>query len=171
MHSNSSSMQQLRVTKAYSSSDALFLHSELPESTELYTHVLKNQNLVMALMAHFGGCSFHIPRRWPPHGQRGDEAKHPLQKVLNHEQFLRLVEHFGGTEIYIPKGTRSKAILRNNRIIQSYSKATSQGVSSNLIVRQLAQEYNLSDRRIWGILKTCPAGQHAQASIGIADSP
>ncbi len=134
--------------------------ASLPESASLLGTVLHDTKSLLALMQRFGGCTVRIPKKWPPMSARKNRVKskgpHVLCEVLTLEQMVKVVAHFGGTEVYIPKGSRYLGQMRNHEIIQSYSQATAQGVSSGYVVQTLAQRYGLSDRRIWDILKTTP---------------
>lgn len=57
-----------------------------------------------------------------------------------------LSKAFGGTTLYIPKLSTLSIQVRNRQIIGEYTA----GVN----VKQLSAKYDLSDRRIWSILKT-----------------
>ncbi len=162
---NSSTQQNMRLKAVLTNSQGQAACAHLPESASLLGSVLNDANTLLALMQNFGGCTLRIPKKWPPKVSTKEGAKprrpHALCQVLSTEQMAKVVAHFGGTEVYIPKGARYLGQVRNHEIIESYSKATGQGVSSGHVVQKLAQRYGLSDRRIWDILKTTPP-HHAQ---------
>ncbi len=155
-HHSSCSQKKLQVKNAPSQAQSFSLYEHLPENAAILGHVLQSSQSLLALMRHMGGCTVRIPRLWPPYGQKAEEAQHPLREILSIAQMQAVVQHFGGTDVYIPKGARYLAQARNASIIQGFTKATRAGASSSQVVRNLAKEYGLSDRRVWGILKTTP---------------
>ncbi len=159
MHS-SSTQQNMRLKAVLTNSQGQTTCAYLPESASLLGSVLNDSNTLLSLMQNFGGCTLRIPKKWPPKPSTKESTKpkrpHALCQVLSAEQMAKVVAYFGGTEVYIPKGARYLGQVRNHEIIESYSKATGQGVSSGHVVQKLAQRYGLSDRRIWDILKTTP---------------
>jgi hypothetical protein len=90
----------------------------------------------------FGGRSILVPKK---EVGRGDKAFAALAEVIGTNETRRLCKHFGGEVIYIPR--RMKEILheRNLRIVAAFN--------SGVTVSQLTAQFNLSDRRIWQILK------------------
>ncbi len=124
------------------------LPKKLPETAYILRVLLQDDAALLAILRGFGGQTLRVPARWP---WRGDN--NALHQMLSEAQMKKIVAHFGGTDLYIPKCARYVLQLRNACIIQNYSKATQNGVSSGEAVQQLARQNNLSDRRIWGILK------------------
>ncbi len=153
MYSSSAPKQRLRPQQSSSADLAKAQGEVLPENAVLLGHVLQSQETLLALMRLMGGCTLRIPRAWSYAQAHG----HPLLEVLSKEQMQRVVLHFGGTDMYIPKGSRYFAQQRNSSIIATFTKGIRQGHSSSRVVRELAKEHGLSDRRVWGILKTCPS--------------
>jgi hypothetical protein len=90
----------------------------------------------------FGGRSILIPKK---EVGRGDKAFAALAEVIGMNEARRLCKYFGGESIYIPR--RMKEILheRNLRIVTAFN--------CGVTVSQLTAQFNLSDRRIWQILK------------------
>ncbi len=131
-----------------------FLYEKLPDTAQVLYGILENAEVLHQVLQQFGGQTLRIPARWPPHGQSKESHKHPLRQVLTPEQMQKIVRHFGGTELYIPQCKRYLCYMRNSTIVSAFSKATQSGVSSGQAVQVLARRYQLSDRRIWGILKS-----------------
>ncbi len=153
MYNSSSSLRRVLLKKSLGSSDANALYSRLPSSAEEFGMLLDNVDVLLSLLSRFGGQTVRIPSRWPPVGQSLNSKAHELRAVVTGRQMLKIVAHFGGTEVYIPKCTQHLKAARNASIVKYFSNATKKGTSSGATVQRLAQRYQLSDRRIWSILK------------------
>ncbi len=160
-HQTKSSTKHLQVTQVKEASSSSSLQEnqcayreKLPDTAQLLYDILKDTQVLQSLLRHFGGHTLRIPARWPPHGETQNTDKHPLRQVLSPEQMQSLVQHFSGTELYIPKCNKYLCQVRNVAIVSSFSTATRHGISSGQAVQELARRYQLSDRRIWGILKS-----------------
>ena len=57
------------------------------------------------------------------------------------------------TRVYVPRCNALLGKLRQREIIEGFSRHTSHGLSSTAAVAALAQRHDMSDRRIWQILK------------------
>ncbi len=156
--SSTNHVRAAQVKESISSSsfqkDQCAYREKLPDTAQLLYDVLKDAQVLQNLLQHFGGHTLRIPARWPPHGETQNTTKHPLRQVLSPEHMQSLVRHFSGTELYIPKCNKYLCQVRNVAIVSSFSAATRQGISSGQAVQELARRYQLSDRRIWGILKS-----------------
>jgi len=91
-----------------------------------------------------------------PVGSRTNSAK-PVQKLVDdlgcEETAKALIKHYGGTVIYLPRCVVAVRALRNMVIHQAAEDGLSAKRSMVSIVTDLAQQFRLSDRRIWEILK------------------
>ncbi len=149
--------KQLLRGKASSSAsfskETSLVWSKLPDTAQLLYTVLGDKEVLHELLQHFGGHTLRIPTRWPPHGEALESTKHPLRQVLEPKHMQNMVRHFGGTEVYIPKCNKYLCHIRNTTIVTAFCTATRNGTSSGQAVQALAKQYQLSDRRIWGILK------------------
>lgn len=119
----------------------------LPDSVRRLWTVLGDMRRLWRVLAAYGGRTLRIPCALPP-------ASHALRRRLGAACLRRLVAAFGGTEIYVPTCGRVLARVRQREIIMEFSHATARGVSSVTAVARLAARHDLSDRRIWQILKT-----------------
>ncbi|MDD2894354.1 MAG: Mor transcription activator family protein [Halothiobacillaceae bacterium] len=72
-------------------------------------------------------------------------AEARLTVVMGSEAANKMINAYSGGWIDIPKHTAAELELRNKRIIQDYD--------SGITLRQLAQKYELSERRICSVLK------------------
>lgn len=144
----------LRRRVANSSPDmARRCQEELPATVRELLRLLGDLDTVLELVALFGGGTWYIPTVWPLPGTRGGKTTHPLRRVLTQEQMTGLTRYYGGTQLYIPRCQRALQRLRNARIILSFSAGVAKGRSSRDLVRRLALRHNLTDRRVWDILK------------------
>ncbi len=129
------------------------VHVHLPESAQVLQSVIQNNDSLLQLIGHFGGCTLRVPAQWPPHGQKANYKGHPLRRVLSSSQMQRMVSHYGGTDLYVPKCTQHILRLRNKALTDSFCKETRRGQSTGHVVQKLARRYHISDRRVWAILK------------------
>ena len=90
----------------------------------------------------FGGRNLPIPKR---EVGRGDRAFAALAEVIGTNATRRLCNHFGGESLYIPAGMKEILQDRDRRIVTAYN--------SGVTIHQLIAQFNLTDRRIWQILK------------------
>ncbi len=153
MYSSSILSRRKILKKSFGNTDVETLYSSLPGAAYELSIVLNNSETLLSVLSRFGGCTLRIPARWPPHGQSVHCRNHDLRKVLTGKQMEKVVAHFAGTDVYIPKCTQYLRNTRNAAIIKYFSNAARKGTSSGVIVQRLAQRFQLSDRRIWTILK------------------
>lgn len=85
---------------------------------------------------------------------RAGEARHAaLAEIIGEKAADRIAQHWGGDMLYIPRCAVALRRVRDLEINQRFEDGVRQGVSSNVLVAQLAREFRLCDRRIWEILK------------------
>ncbi len=135
------------------SKEKLGMGTSLPDTAQTLLIILDDHETLLQLLKTFGGNTLSIPSRWPSLRKNKNHDKHPLLNVLNQGQMIKIVKHYGGTELYIPKCHKYISYTRNMNIVNSFSTATRNGISSGKAVQKLAKLHQLSDRRIWGILK------------------
>ncbi len=153
MYSSSILSRHKILKKSFGNTNVAALYSVLPGAVYELSLVLDSSDTLLLLLSRFGGCTLRIPARWPPHGQSIHCRAHELRKVLTGRQMEKVVAHFAGTDVYIPKCTQYLRNTRNAAIVKYFSNAARKGTSSGVIVQRLAQRFQLSDRRIWTILK------------------
>ncbi len=130
----------------------------LPESVRRIWTALGDMRQLWRVLAAYGGRTLRIPCVLPP-------ARHALRRRLGAACLRGLVAAFGGTELYVPTCGRLLARLRQREIITEFNHATSRGVSSVTAVARLAARHDLSDRRIWQILKTTASAPREAAAL------
>lgn len=108
----------------------------------LHNVIGREATLLLTASSAFGGRSFLVPKK---EVGRGDKAFAALAEVIGTNEARRLCKHFGGEAIYIPQRMNEILHERNLRIVAAYN--------SGVLVSQLTAQFNLSDRRIWQILK------------------
>lgn len=130
----------------------------LPESVRRIWTALGDMRQLWRVLAAYGGRTLRIPCVLPP-------ASHVLRRRLGAACLRGLVAAFGGTELYVPTCGRLLARLRQREIITEFSHATARGMSSVTAVARLAARHDLSDRRIWQILKTTASAPRGAAAL------
>lgn len=136
--------------------EALLPH--LPDSVHRLWTVLGDMRRLWRVLAACGGRTLRVPCALPP-------PTHALRRRLGAPCLRRLVAAFGGTELYVPTCGRLLARLRQREIIMEFNHATSRGMSSVTAVARLAARHDLSDRRIWQILKTTASAPREAAAL------
>lgn len=130
----------------------------LPDSVRRLWTALGDMRRLWRVLAACGGRTLRIPCALPP-------PAHALRRRLGAACLRGLVAEFGGTEIYVPTCGRLLARLRQREIITEFNHATSRGMSSVTAVARLAARHDLSDRRIWQILKTTASAPRQAAAL------
>ncbi|MFZ6722896.1 Mor transcription activator family protein [Undibacterium sp. Ji49W] len=92
---------------------------------------------------NLAGCTFDIPKGG---NGRGEKTIALFSQAIGSEATDKLMSHFGGERIYIPRDQEYRRMLRNRRIVEAYNKGQS--------VNEIASDFDLSDRRVWEVLKT-----------------
>ena len=138
--------------------DIDMVYNKLPDTAYVLSTILNNNKSLLTILSSFGGRTLRIPTRWSKQSSSKQSSKntkiHELSNMISSQQMLNLVKHYGGTEVYIPKCSKYLNEIRNAHIVAAFCKDTRQGMSSSKAVQNLALQYQLSDRRIWSILKT-----------------
>lgn len=130
----------------------------LPDGARRIWTALGDMRQLWRVLVAYGGRTLRIPCALPP-------ATHALRRRLGVACLRGLVAAFGGTELYVPTCGRLLARLRQREIITEFSHATARGVSSVTAVARLAARHDLSDRRIWQILKTTASAPRGAAAL------
>ena len=68
-----------------------------------------------------------------------------LEETLGSEAMARLMAAFGGCSLYIPKNNKATLLRRDNQILELYK-------SNELTIKDIAEKFNLSSRRILSIV-------------------
>ena len=113
---------------------ALRLSQEEREWEEILLHLPNNVRQL-----------WRVPRQEP-------KRDSPLRR-LGLRCLRKLMAAFGGTRVYVPRCNALLGKLRQREIIEGFSRHTGHGLSSTAAVAALAQRHDMSDRRIWQILK------------------
>ncbi|MDF3931378.1 Mor transcription activator family protein [Pseudomonas citronellolis] len=104
----------------------------------------------LRLVAELGGTTWEFAKGGNRSGQIRVAA---LADVIGDEAAQLLTSRVGGTSVYIPRCDAALRRLRDLEIHRQFEQAVREGVSANTVVAELARTYQLSDRRIWIILK------------------
>lgn len=117
---------------------------------------------VIKLIESHGGTSLLVPQGKNRAGQAAYEA---LAELIGYKEMAALAEHYRGDDVlYIPS---CKAALRavRNRLIRADFDAYTREESANRAVTKLARIHDLSDRRVWEILKEVDLARVEQVSL------
>jgi Mor family transcriptional regulator len=104
----------------------------------------------LRLVNELGGTSWEFAQGANRNGQIRVAA---LGDILGEEAASLLTSHLGGEKIYIPQCSAALRRLRDLEIHRQFEQAVREGVTANTVVAELARANNLSDRRIWIIVK------------------
>lgn len=124
---------------------ALRLSQEEREWEEILLHLPNNVRQLWRVLHAYGGQDLRVPRQEP-------KRDSPLRR-LGLRCLRKLMAAFGGTRVYVPRCNALLGELRQREIIEGFSRHTGHGLSSTAAVAALAQRHDMSDRRIWQILK------------------
>ncbi|TWH63845.1 hypothetical protein LX59_03009 [Azomonas agilis] len=97
-----------------------------------------------------GGITIRIPEGKNSEGQR---AFQELVGLVGERLAHKLRYHYQQEEIYIPRLDRAYRAVRNRHIHTQIKVMGKNGISKQKAVRRLSIENDISDRRIWEILK------------------
>lgn len=123
------------------------LVGHLPETARQIWDALDDARQFLRLMQTFGGQSLRVPTMPPA------DRNHRLRRRLGLGCLRKLSAAFGGTTLYIPRCDALRKRLLHSVIIEAFSRATHRGRSSASAVADLARRHNMTDRRVWQILK------------------
>ena len=76
-----------------------------------------------------------------------------LVEVIGVEAAQIMAKHWANVQLYIPRCDAALRSLRDHQINQQFEQGVREGISANTLVAELARGNQLSDRRIWEILK------------------
>lgn len=132
----------------------------LPPSVENIIRLIglpKTQRLVEQL----GGTSFPVAKAQTKLGQIRYEL---LAEVVGTTAADQLTAEYGGEVLYIPNCKAAARAARDAAIHARFDQLVRE-LSSNEAVSLLAREYQLSDRRVWDILKVLPEASNPQGVL------
>lgn len=102
----------------------------------------------LALAGRYGGRRVQIPRR--------ARAGHALADLVGPAALAKLVQRYGGCRLYIAKAPAVARAYRNAAI--AARRAAGETVDA------LAQEYCLSERQVWSILRPARSRKASRAA-------
>ena len=116
------------------------LLEHLPENMRQIWHALGGRELgrlddLWRLLDTYGGQTIRVPAVIPA------ERHHPLCRRLGKRCAAKLVAAFGGTPLYVPRCSSVLTKLRQQEIIDTFSRHTAQGKSSTAAVASLARRH------------------------------
>lgn len=124
--------------------------SALPDTAQLLIRIL-GKEATFALISRYGGSSIPVPKAKNVQGLIRYES---IAEEIGEEATGKLCSHYGGDILYVPRCAAWWRHERNRRIRADFDRLTiNEGWSSNEVAAFLAIDYELSDRRIWEILK------------------
>lgn len=106
-----------------------------------------------ALVNTFGGTAIYVGIG---SGARGKRHRAKLVSVLGDKAAETLAAIYGGETLYIPKCRHAALAARDARIKRQFEDRRSGGEGAVSAMQALAQEYQLSDRRVRQILRPLP---------------
>ncbi len=109
---------------------------------------LVGMSKTMQLVQAFGGTNLPMPI-----GVENSMTEQALISAVGEETAELLMESYGGDRLYIPRCEVALRDWRNNRLIAELKQAVMNGISQTRAIRQLAIQYELSERRIYELLK------------------
>lgn len=101
------------------------------------------------LVESLGGTTFPVALR---KSRLGEARFNMLADIVGTEAAERITTHFGGAPLYIPNCTQALRELKRRAIRAEFDELT-RTTSAIQAVAQLAQQYRVSDRNVWRILK------------------
>lgn len=93
-----------------------------------------------------------IVLRWGGRSVSFSAKRHEFLTLIGPDATRALIHHYQGCFVYVPKGFRRSIWARNKALYARFDKLT-QTLSARSAVARLAEEFDLSDRRVWAILK------------------
>ncbi|WP_181295291.1 Mor transcription activator family protein [Pseudomonas sp. Q2-TVG4-2] len=106
------------------------------------------------VVAKLGGTTWVIPTRNGKKGATSIEARAKLASALGSTELATLLRnHYGGVTLYVPRCESALRAARKIAIHKTVEDGLRNGRSMVPMVKELATQFSLSDRRIWEILK------------------
>ena len=134
----------LRLSQEEREWEEILLH--LPNNVRQLWDALRDTRQLWRVLHAYGGQDLRVPRQEP-------KRDSPLRRRLGLRCLRKLMTAFEGTRVYVPRCNALLGKLRQREIIEGFSRHTGHGLSSTAAVAALAQRHDMSDRRIWQILK------------------
>lgn len=106
------------------------------------------------LVEQLGGTTWTVAKGVRRLGIIRHEA---LKEVIGERAATIMVERWANVPLYIPKCDMALRRLRDLEINRQFEQGVREGISANTLVAELARSNQLSDRRVWDILKQ-PSG-------------
>lgn len=93
---------------------------------------------------------------------RGDSVKR-LGEVIGQQAAERLHDYFGSEPFGVPRCTAALKALRNTKIHAAYDQMTGPaGLSGRTAIHAIVDQFGLTERQIWRILKMSSAPRQAR---------
>lgn len=123
--------------------------SHLPESAQRLVALIGLQAAVLLIERH-GGKELTLY-------QRGDSVAR-LAASIGDEPTDALLRNFGSAPFNVPRCTAALKSVRNSRMLADYDRLTSteRTHSGREAIHSLVENYGLTERQVWRILKTIP---------------
>ena len=103
------------------------------------------------LVEELGGTTWSVSQGKRRSGLGRHEA---LVEIVGLEAAQIMAKHWANVPLYIPRCDVALRSLRDYKINTEFEQGVREGISANTLVAELARSNQLSDRRIWEILKT-----------------
>lgn len=118
------------------------MNSELIQNHAVLAQIANvvGQEAAISMVTAFGGMAI-----WP--------SVERLEPVIGKAAAILLAKELRGAEIYIPACRREASQKRNAVLVEKFDSLTKSGLSARKAVATLAEEFCISDRRVWRILK------------------
>ncbi|WP_293934015.1 Mor transcription activator family protein [Iodobacter sp.] len=116
----------------------------------------------MRLVEHHGGTSILIPQGKNREGQIAFEA---MAEVVGYKEMTLLAKHFKGNDVLYVANCKAAIRAVRNRLIRRDFDAYTLEESGSRAVMKLARDHQLSDRRVWEILKEADVVCATQVSL------
>nr|DAT42743.1 MAG TPA: Mor transcription activator family [Caudoviricetes sp.] len=119
------------------------------------------------LVKHLGGTSFKIGAN----KRKGGKVLHfALAEWVGEANATRIETALKGQrELYIPKCEALLREMRNRQIRHDFDGLTLQKMpmKAHLAIKNLARQYQLSERMVWGIVNSPPAAPQSATQMGL----
>ncbi|EKQ9482720.1 hypothetical protein P6556_002824 [Pseudomonas aeruginosa] len=127
--------------------------NSLPESLkELVVNF--GPDKIFGLISKVGGRTYYVAEGKTA---RGREKRSQLAEIVGGDIEAFINERYQGKEIYFPRMKKLETLARNNRIKAMAEEMLGKGMSMRAIVAQLANDFSLSERSLWSVLKQPPS--------------
>lgn len=107
----------------------------------------------LVVVERMGGTTWRIAEGRTAEGEAKRAA---LADLIGSELEQLLHREYSGEEIYLARCHKALLHWRDLAIHQRFEQGVREGVTARTLVAELAREFQLSDRRIWDVLKHHP---------------